>query len=46
MMKMTLLADHRVLAGASAERFLHDLKEGLEQPAGEIRPAGRRRQCP
>lgn len=33
-MKLTLSADHRVLDGAAAARFLQDLKASLEQRAG------------
>ena len=33
MMQLTLAADHRALDGASAARFLRDLKAGIEDPA-------------
>ena len=36
MMKMTLSIDHRALDGASAARFLQDLKRLLEQPLGML----------
>lgn len=36
MMKMTLSIDHRALDGASASRFLQDLKRLLEQPLGML----------
>jgi pyruvate dehydrogenase E2 component (dihydrolipoamide acetyltransferase) len=32
-MRMTLSADHRIVDGAVAARFLSDLREGLESPA-------------
>jgi len=31
-MQLTLAADHRVLDGAVAARFLHDVKAGIEEP--------------
>jgi pyruvate dehydrogenase E2 component (dihydrolipoamide acetyltransferase) len=33
MMDMTLSADHRVVDGAVAARFLHDVVEALEHPS-------------
>ncbi len=33
LMKMTLSADHRIIDGALAARFLHSIKEKLENPA-------------
>jgi pyruvate dehydrogenase E2 component (dihydrolipoyllysine-residue acetyltransferase) len=36
MMNMTLSVDHRVLDGATAARFLHDLAIALEQPGEQM----------
>ena len=32
-MQLTLAADHRILDGATAARFLQDVKAGIEDPA-------------